>query len=111
MADKTPHTPCPPGALKRSFGPHENWIDEQGGLPRYFERIACHVHFDHGYPISEAIAIAVADAEKMCSTGESNFGHIHAAPQSEACEAVAHWEAMRAAAHAKDAKSKKGGGK
>jgi hypothetical protein len=104
--------PCPPGALKRSFGKHENWIDEQGGLPRYFERIACHVHFDHGLDISEAIAIAVADGEKMCATGESNFGHIHAAPQAEACEAVAHWEAMRAAAHAKSAaESAKGGSK
>lgn len=96
---------CPPGALSRKIGEsHDHsWIVEQGGLPRYMERIACHVHFDHGIDISEAIAIAVADAEKMCSTGESNFGHVHAAPQSEACEAVAHWESMKAAADAKSA--------
>jgi hypothetical protein len=95
--------PCPPGALKRSFGPHHNWIEEQGGLPRYIERIACHVHFDRGHDISGAIAIAVADAEKMCATGESNFGHVHPQHQTEACEAVAHWEAMRAAAHGEHA--------
>lgn len=95
--------PCPPGALKSAAATHANWIDEQGGLPRYIERIACHIHFDHGKDIGEAIEFAVADAEKMCSTGESNFGHVHAAKQSEACEAVAHWEAMRAATHAKHA--------
>jgi hypothetical protein len=102
---------CPPGALSRALGPgHDHsWIVEQGGLPRYLERIACHVHFDHGLPIGEAIAIAEADCEKMCTTGESNFGHVHAAPQSEACEAWAHWKAMKAAADAQSAK--KGGDK
>lgn len=98
---------CPPGALKEKLSKNHNWVEKQGGLPRYIERIACHIHFDHGMDISEAIAAAVADVEKMCSTGESNFGHVHPQHQSEACEAVAHWEAMRVAARAEhDTKDK-----
>lgn len=94
---------CPPGALKSVVSAHgkTNWVEKQGGLPRYVERIACHIHFDRGEDISAAIAMAVADCKKMCATGESNFGHVGAGPQSEACDAVAHWEAMKAAADAK----------
>jgi hypothetical protein len=76
-------------------------VDKEGGLPRYIERIACHIHFDRGEPIPDAIAAAVNDTKRMCSTGESNFGHVHAAVQSEACSAVADWERMKASAHAK----------
>jgi hypothetical protein len=106
MADEhsTPGgAPCPPGALKEHIKAHPktNWVDKEGGLPRYMERIACHVHFDRGEPISEAIAAAVADCEKMCATGESNFGHVHAQFQAEACSAVADWRRMRASAAAK----------
>ena len=78
-----------------------------GGLPRYIERIACHVHFDRGEDISTAIAIAVADCKRMCATGQSNFGHIHAAAQSEACAAVADWERKKAQAHIMSKKGKR----
>lgn len=93
--------PCPPGSLRSAVAKHINWIDKEGGLPRYIERIACHIHFDRGHTVSEAIADAVADCEKMCATGESNFGHVHPQFQTEACAAVADWERMRASAHAK----------
>ena len=97
---------CPPGALKQHVSAHPklNWVDKQGGLPRYIERIACHVHFDRGEDIGEAIAIAVADCKKMCASGESNFGHVHAGPQSEACAAVADWERMKVGAKADNIK-------
>lgn len=91
---------CPPGALRSKLAKHHNWVTEQGGLPRYIERIACHVHFDRGHDIGSAIAIAVADCKKMCAAGESNFGHINSGSQSEACAAIAQWEKMKAAAHA-----------
>jgi hypothetical protein len=93
--------PCPPGALRSVVSKHLNWVEEEGGLPRYIERIACHVHFGHGRPVGEAIAFAVNDCKKMCATGESNFGHVHPQFQTEACAAVADWERMRASAHAK----------
>jgi hypothetical protein len=102
--------PCAPGSLEDPMAKsHHNWVTQHGGLPRYIERIACHVHFDHGMPIGEAIAVGVADCKKMCATGESNFGHVHAVPQSEACEAIAHWEAMKAAADAGGHKSEESG--
>jgi hypothetical protein len=93
--------PCPPGSLKSGVAKHLNWVDKEGGLPRYIERIACHVHFDRGEPVGEAIAFAVNDCKKMCASGESNFGHVHPQFQTEACAAVADWERMRASAHAK----------
>jgi hypothetical protein len=94
---------CPPGSLKSHTSKHMNWVEEQGGLPRYIERIACHVHFDHGKDVGTAIAIAVADCKEMCATGHTNFGQAHSPARTEACAAVAKWEAMRAAAHAKSA--------
>ena len=94
--------PCPPGSLKSATAKHVNWVTRDGpGLPRYIERIACHIHFDHGMPIGEAIAAAVADCKRMCASGESNFGHVHSQFQAEACAAVADWERMRATAHAR----------
>lgn len=93
--------PCPPGALRSGVAKHLNWVDKEGGLPRYIERIACHVHFDRGEPVGEAIAAAVGDCERMCATGESNFGHVHPQFQTEACAAVADWKRMRASADAK----------
>jgi hypothetical protein len=100
--------PCPPGALRSKIlnhSKHHNWVEEQGGLPRYIERIACHVH-DKGQPIDIAIAIAVNVVKKMCATGDVNFpGRQNVNPKSraEACAAVAQWEKMKASAHAKSA--------
>lgn len=81
-----------------------NWVEEQGGLPRYFERIACHLHFDKGRPIGEAIATAKNVAELMCKTGDLEWPglqHVNLGSRAEACAAIAHWNAMRAAAHAR----------
>ena len=49
---------------------------------------------------SRAIATAVNAAKKMCSTGDTNFPgvqHVNAGSRAEACEAVAQWEAKKAA--------------
>lgn len=96
--------PCPPGSL--AMGGKLNWVDKEGGLPRYIERIACHVHFGKGHPVGEAIAFAVNDCKRMCSTGMSNFGHVHPQFQTEACAAVADWERMKASADAKGTRAK-----
>ena len=100
--------PCAPGSLKSAVTGHghTNWIDKEGGLPRYIEEIACHVHFDRGEEIGASIAVAVSDCDKMCATGESNFGHIHAASQSRACAAIADWNRMKASADAKGTRPK-----
>jgi hypothetical protein len=98
---------CPPGALRSVVARHANWIEEEGGLPPYFERIACHLHFEKGRDIGTAIAIAVNVAKRMCATGDLNFPgrqNVNANSRREACAAVARWEAMKASAAAKRAK-------
>ena len=90
------------GALERS--PKVNWIEEQGGLPRYIERIALHLHNQKGMSISHAIATAVKAAKRMCLTGDLNWPglqSVNPGSRAEACAAVARWEAMKAAARAK----------
>lgn len=95
---------CPPGALRSKMsGTHHNWVTEQGGLPRYIERIACHLHFDKGKDVGVAIAIAVNVVKRMCATGDLNFPgaqQVNAGSKSEACDAVAEWERKKAAARA-----------
>jgi hypothetical protein len=90
--------------LERS--PRENWVERVGGLPRYIERIAKHLHYEKGKTISNAIAIAVNVVKKMCATGDLNFpGKQEASPKSkaQACAAVAQWEAKKARAKVSEA--------
>lgn len=82
-------------------GGKQNWVDKAGGLPRYIERIAKHLHYDKGKPKGEAIAIAVNVVKHMCDTGDTNFPGIqHVAPphQAAACAAVAEWERKKSGA-------------
>lgn len=93
------------GALERKPGGPDNWIERQGGLPRYIERIAIHLH-EKGMPISHAIATAVNAAKKMCATGDLNWPglqSVNPGSRAEACAAVARWEAMKVAARAERA--------
>lgn len=90
------------GQLDRS--PRSNWIQEQGGLPSYIERIAVHLVNDRGFTVSHAVATAVNAAKTWCRTGDvkqwPGFQNINPGSRAEACAAVAHWEAMKAAAKA-----------
>lgn len=89
------------GALDQS--PRSNWVEEQGGLPRYIERIALHLKAK-GMPTSRAIATAINAAKRMCATGDLNWKglqQVNPGSRAEACAAVARWEAMKAAAKAK----------
>jgi hypothetical protein len=93
------------GKLERKPGGPDNWIERAGGLPKYIERIAVHLHAK-GMPISQAIATAVNVVKKACATGDLNYPgiqHENAGSRAEACAAVAHWEAMKASAKAKRA--------
>ena len=95
------------GALERSA--KVNWIEQQGGLPKYIERIALHLHNQRGMSISHAIATAVNAAKRMCATGDLNWPglqQVNPGSRAEACAAVARWTAMKTAAKA--ARAKKG---
>jgi hypothetical protein len=80
----------------------KNWVTKAGGLPRYIERIAKHLHYEKGFTESAAIATAVNLVKKMCATGDVNWPgiqHVKPPSQAEACAAVAEWEAKKKAAH------------
>lgn len=87
---------------KLDASPRANWVEQQGGLPKYIERIAVHLKAK-GMSTSHAIATAVNAAKKMCSTGDLNWPglqNVNPGSRAEACAAVARWEAMKAAARA-----------
>ncbi len=89
------------GRLDRS--PRANWVEEEGGLPDYIDRIAKHL-VDKGFPVSQAVPVAINAARRMCRSGELNFpGSQRANPGSraQACAAIAQWDAMRARARAR----------
>lgn len=90
-----------PGRLDRS--PRKNWVEEQGGLPSYIERIAIHL-VRKGFSHQRAIATAILTAKRWCATGEVHqwpgIQRINMGSRAQACAAVARWEQMKAAARA-----------
>jgi hypothetical protein len=87
----------------------QNWVDYAGGLPDYIERIAKHIHYEHGKPIGTAIAMAVGTVKRWCRGGEvavsakggvSKTHGVSAATKAKACAALASWEAKRKAGSA-----------
>lgn len=79
----------------------DNWVERQGGLPPYIKRIVRHLRAK-GMTEGHAIAVAVNACRRMCATGDANFPgiqNVNAGSRSEACAAIARWEAMKAAAN------------
>ena len=60
-------------------------MEAAGGLPDFIERIAKHIHYGSGKPISTSIAIAISQCKKNCAKGNP-----------KACKAIAEWEALKA---------------
>jgi hypothetical protein len=83
--------------------PNSNWVERAGGLPHYVVRIARHVAAK-GHTDTDSIKIAIATARKWCATGEvyqwPGIQMINLGRRSEACAAIAEWDAKRAAARA-----------
>jgi hypothetical protein len=94
-----------PGLERHPGGP-DNWVEATGGLPKYIERIAKHLHYEKGYSISRSIAIAVNTVKRwarkggVVKHGDPNNKHVTTITASQAAAAVAEWEAKKAAAHA-----------
>lgn len=89
-----------PGLERKPGGP-DNWVEAAGGLPDYIERIAKHLHYERGYSISRAIAVAVNTVKRWAAGGtvtkSGTTKHITPATQAQAAAAVASWNAKRAA--------------
>lgn len=94
-----------PGLERKPGGP-DNWVEQVGGLPDYIERIAKHLHYEQGYPISRAIAAAVNTVKRwarggtVAPHGDPNGKHVSPATAAKAAAALAEWEAKKARARA-----------
>lgn len=85
-----------------------NWVEKAGGLPKYIERIAKHLHSEKGMDVGRAIATAVNVVKKMCAAGDTNFPgkqQVNAGSQAQACAAVKQWESMKAKSKVSEAES------
>lgn len=67
-----------------------NWVQEAGGLPKYIERVAKHIHHDSGYSVSRAIAAAVSQTKKRAAGGNK-----------QAAAAIVKWNKMKASSNSK----------
>lgn len=78
------------------WSPKKNWVDDEGGLPKYIEKIALAL-VRGGHPRSRAIAIAISRCKRWAAGGEN----VNADTRAKAAAAIAQWEKMKASAHAR----------
>ena len=87
------------GKGRLDWSPKTNWVENEGGLPRYIEDIALALIRD-GHTRSRAIAIAIS----RCKVWASGGGDVKADTRAKAAKASAQWEKMKASAKAKKVK-------
>jgi hypothetical protein len=80
-----------PLAGKLDWSPKKNWVEEEGGLPKPIEDMAVEI-IKSGKTREHAIAIAVSRSKVLAAKGDQKY-----------VKAVAKWEKMKAARHAKKA--------
>lgn len=89
-------------SLERKPGGPDNWIEEVGGLPKYIERIAKHLHYEEGMTISHAIATAVNTVKRWARRGtvvkynDPKNNIVTTITAAQAAATVAEWEAKKA---------------
>lgn len=94
-----------------------NWVDQEGGLPKYVKRIARHLK-EKGMTESHAIATAINVAKKMCGGrgGGDRLNwpgaqrNVNAGSIAHSCSSIAKWEAMKAKRKAKGGGGHESGG-
>lgn len=79
------------------WSPRKNWVENEGGLPRYIEEVAIGIMKGSGYPREKAIPIAISRIKKWAAGLEG----VKRDTQAKAIAALASWEKMKASARAK----------
>lgn len=79
-------------SLERKKGKKDNWIEAAGGLPKYIERIAKHLHYEQGMTIGRAIATAVNQCKKWAAGGKN----VKPDTRAKAAAAISQWEKKKA---------------
>jgi hypothetical protein len=103
------------GELERKPGV-QNWIERLPAAIReawdksIIYRAATHMVNEHGMEVGHAIASALNWCKHICATGDVKQWpgpqHVRPSSQAECCAAVALWESMKSASHAKTAAKK-----
>lgn len=84
-----------------NWSPRVNWVEKEGGLPRYIEKVAIGIMKGTGMPRERAIPIAISRI-KVWATGKG----VNADTQAKAIKALAEWEKLKAKAAARRAKNR-----
>ena len=84
-----------------NWSPRKNWVETEGGLPKYIERVALGIMKGTGMPRERAIPIAISRI-KVWATGKG----VNADTQAKAIKALAEWEKLKAKAAARRAKNR-----
>ena len=80
------------------WSPRKNWVENEGGLPRYIEEVAIGI-MKSGKTREQAIPIAINRIKRWAA----GLDGVKADTQAKAVAALAAWEKMKASAAAKRA--------
>lgn len=75
---------------KLDWSPKKNWVESEGGLPKFIEDVAIHIMESSGYTRERAIPAAISQTKKFAAKGNAR-----------AQAALAQWEKMKASAKSK----------
>ena len=84
-----------------NWSPKVNWVEAMGSLPKYVEKIAIGIMRGTGYPRERAIPIAISRIKVWARGG----GGVNADTVAKAAAALAAWEALKAKAAARRART------
>lgn len=87
------------GKGRLDWSPKKNWVENEGGLPKYIEDIALALIRDHGMSRERAISVAIS----RCKLWAAGGGDVKADTRAKAAKAIAQWEKMKVSAAAKRA--------
>lgn len=83
-----------------NWSPKVNWVEANGGLHPYLEKITIGIMRGTGYPRERAIPIAISRIKVWARGG----GGVNADTVAKAAAALAAWEALKAKAAARRAR-------
>ena len=84
------------------WSPRVNWVENEGGLPRYITEVAIGIMKGTGRPREQAIPIAINRIKRWAA----GLDNVKPDTVAKALAALAQWEKMKAQAAAKRARRK-----
>ena len=91
----TPNTEIELGRL--DWSPKKNWVEEEGGLPKYIEDVAIGIMKGSGYTREQAIPMAINSIKRWAA----GLDNVKPDTVAKAVAALAQWEKMKISAKAR----------